>query len=180
MQEDEPEVSATQHLTIELLDEIVVVIDAVASQYGWSRDETISGLVSAGAHELRTVERETGRPLNELSKQELRDFKDARLMQLEARYSVLNFQNYRLRQDNDAQAQNLTGLMPQFEAAVARIHGLESEIRRLRGLVPDEQRRGPNAPFVPENERSVPERSSDVTEEVRRVFGPGARKGEVE
>jgi hypothetical protein len=163
----------TTQITVTLFENLLKQVDAFSKEHNWSRDEAISALLAAGLHTIRGwVTTEPEKPLDQMSEEELRRFKDARLSQLEARYSVLNFQSYQLWQENQAQDQNLCGLMPQFEAAVNRLHRLEDEVRRLRALVPESARHSAAAPLVTD---AVPSASSEepanLSARLRAIFG---------
>jgi hypothetical protein len=107
-----------------------------------------------------------------MSDDELRAFKDARLVQLEAHYSRLHYQNYRLWQDLEAQGMNLKGLMPQFEAATVRLRGLEAEVLRLRQLVPEDQWHNAAAPLVLHDDHHDHDSDQDdLPARLRKVFG---------
>jgi hypothetical protein len=166
---------STKTISVELMEDVLRRIDDLARRRGWNRDEAIAALISVGFSGIEPQDAEGQKPMDQLTDCELRAFKDNRLKQLEAHYSVLHFQNYRLWHDNDAQAQILSGLLPQFESAIARIAELESEIRRLRKLVPESESAHSTAPFVSDRECPPENEPEDIGVRLRGVFGEPTR-----
>lgn len=130
-----------RELSVSLLTSFWAELQRVIEVQGWREEEGVRRILAAG---LRAIEGWTAadKSLDEMTPEEQLRFHQDRAASMDAAYSTMKFLAYQVMNQNDALDMNMKGLVPQLEAALARVEALEEEVRRLRALVPPEQRQG--------------------------------------
>jgi hypothetical protein len=130
-----------RELRLEVLESFYGELRNVVTWKGWEEDEGLRYVLAAGVRAIAGW-KTSKTPLERMTPEEKLCFFRDRLSSVEAAYAAVKFQAYQVMQQNDALSMNLTGLLPQLEAANRRVLDLEEEVRRLRALVPPEIRQG--------------------------------------
>jgi hypothetical protein len=133
---------------------------------GLKEDEGLRYILAAGVRAISGWQT-PNTPLDQMGQEEKLRFLQDRASSADAAYSMLKFQAYQVMNQNDALEMNLKGLMPQLEATTQRVRDLEEEVRRLRKLVPADERKG--AVLVREREEPRPEEKT-FADKLRELF----------
>jgi hypothetical protein len=131
----------THQLNLAVLESFYKRLRALSEFHGWTEDDGIRQILAAGVEAIRGW-RKTETPLESMEPEERVRFLQDRAASLDAAYATLKFQAYQAMIQNDTMRMNVRGLMPRLEAATQRVAELEDDVRRLRKLVPPEQRQG--------------------------------------